>query len=263
MSPPEHSDNASHGPDTTYPPSSPQPAYTQPSSSPSPYTRNDGGAIPYHVPDGNRPTYPPPPSALYPPPPPLPPGLPPTFHYRPPEFYIPPETPFRKKRRRCLYMYYVLRQAALVFPFVSLVLTVNIYVSRRGRYLNDDTDSADPVYYPMWLTVPLNGLVFLWAIINLLCLRRAHYRGGIPYQMQFGVELLFALASVVCFVLLVMNMVEENDIAHDVYPYHRYEVPLACLLGLLMITQWGLVARALFEVNVEKKRREVDSVVSV
>ncbi|KAL2760993.1 hypothetical protein ACRALDRAFT_1059292 [Sodiomyces alcalophilus JCM 7366] len=251
--PPTHSHDTSHG----HPPA-PQAAYTHPSSSPtpSPYTPHERTSSYRTTTTGHATGH-----ATYPPPP--PPGLPPTFHYRPPEFYIPPEPPLHKKRRRCLYMYYVLRQAALVFAFVALVLTVNIYVSRRGRYLNDDTDLADPVYYPMWLTVPLNGLVFLWAVVNLLCLRRAHYRGGIPYQVQFGVELLFALGALVCFVLLVVNIAEEKDVAHDEYPYHRYEVPLTCLLGFLMITQWGLVSRAFFEVNVEKKRRDLDSIVSV
>lgn len=52
-------------------------------------------------------------------------------------------------------MFYGLRQAALIVPLVLILLNVNIYVSRRGRYLNGSTSPADPVYYSMWLTAPL------------------------------------------------------------------------------------------------------------
>lgn len=56
-----------------------------------------------------------------------------------------------------------------------------------------------------------------------------------PYQVQFGIELLFALGAMVCFALLVVNMrgKEASEEAYE-YPYLRYEMPLAGLLGLLM-----------------------------
>lgn len=77
------------------------------------------------------------------------------FQYRAPQSYLAPEDPLQKKRRRWLYFYYGLRQASLIIPFVLVILNINIYVSRRGRYLNDGTSAVDPVYYSMWLTVPL------------------------------------------------------------------------------------------------------------
>ncbi|TKW48448.1 hypothetical protein CTA1_6742 [Colletotrichum tanaceti] len=60
-----------------------------------------------------------------------------------------------RKRRRLTYMYYVLRQIAIIAPLVVMFLNINIYVSRRGRYLNDSTSPADPIFYTMWLTVPI------------------------------------------------------------------------------------------------------------
>ena len=55
-----------------------------------------------------------------------------------------------------------------------------------------------------------------------------------PYQVQFGVELLFALGAMVCFALLVVNMRAKQAAEEYEYPYLRYEMPLAGLLGLLM-----------------------------
>lgn len=72
--------------------------------------------------------------------------------------YAPPSPEsdrFNRKRRRCTYMYYVLRQLAIVVPLVVVFLNINIYVSRRGKYLNDDTSPSDPIFYAMWLSVPL------------------------------------------------------------------------------------------------------------
>lgn len=62
---------------------------------------------------------------------------------------------FNRKRRRCTYMYYVLRQIAIIVPLVVVFLNINIYVSRRGRYLNDSTSPADAIFGAMWLSVPL------------------------------------------------------------------------------------------------------------
>ena len=58
-------------------------------------------------------------------------------------------------------MYYVLRQAAIIITLILIILNINIYVSRRGRYLNDDTSATDLVYLDMWLTVPLVRAVLL------------------------------------------------------------------------------------------------------
>lgn len=52
-------------------------------------------------------------------------------------------------------MYYVLRQVAIIVTVIAIALNINIYVSRRGRYLNDNTSAGDSVYLTMWLTVPL------------------------------------------------------------------------------------------------------------
>lgn len=54
------------------------------------------------------------------------------------------------------------------------------------------------------------------------------------YQAQFGVELLFALGAMVCFVMMVINMTDKQNSSEYEYPYLRYEVPLVVLLGLLM-----------------------------
>ncbi|KAM0326982.1 hypothetical protein ACHAQA_006103 [Verticillium albo-atrum] len=162
---------------------------------------------------------------------------PPTFQYHPPQhFYVPPEDPAQKKRRKCLYMFYGLRQAALIVPLVVILLNINIYVSRRGRYLNGSTSPADPVYYSMWLTAPLSGTILIWAILGLvhMCVRRAPDRESVPYPVQFGVELLFALGTLVCFVLMVVNIVDKQNSDYYEYPYFRYEVPLAFMLGLMM-----------------------------
>lgn len=85
------------------------------------------------------------------------------------------------------------------------------------------------------LTVVLqSGLVAIWGVAGLICIRRSSHRGGVPYQVQFGVELLFALGAMVCFALLVVHMTdkESNDVYE--YPYFRYEMPLAGLLAILM-----------------------------
>lgn len=131
-------------------------------------------------------------------------------------------------------MYYVLRQVAIIVTVIAIALNINIYVSRRGRYLNDNTSAGDSVYLTMWLTVPLSGLVAIWGVAGLICIRRSSHRGGVPYQVQFGVELLFALGAMVCFALLVVHMTdkESNDVYE--YPYFRYEMPLAGLLAILM-----------------------------
>lgn len=54
------------------------------------------------------------------------------------------------------------------------------------------------------------------------------------YSVQFGVELLFALGALVCFILMVVNMVDKQNSGTYEYPYLRYEIPLAGLLGFLM-----------------------------
>lgn len=80
---------------------------------------------------------------------------PPRFQYHPPQFYIPREHPVQKKQRRCLYMYYVLRQAAITIALILIILNINVYVSGRGPYINARTRASSPVYYALWLTVPL------------------------------------------------------------------------------------------------------------
>ncbi|KAM0274373.1 hypothetical protein ACHAQH_007910 [Verticillium albo-atrum] len=182
---------------------------------------------------------------------------PPTFQYHPPQHYhVPPEDPVQRKRRKCLYMFYGLRQASLIVPLVLILLNINIYVSRRGRYLNGSTSPADAVYFSMWLTAPLSGVIFIWAVIAMIqmCGSRAPDRPSISYPVQFGVELLFALGTLVCFILMVVNIADKQNSGYYEYPYFRYEVPLACLLGFLMIIQVGLVARAYFEVSNRTQR---------
>jgi hypothetical protein len=216
------------------------PGHRDPSAPPLPANPSQYGQPIYHEQRHNNtydPTHPPPP--------------PPRFQYQPPRFYIPREDPVQKKQRRCLYMYYVLRQAAIILTVILIILNINIYVSRRGRYLNDDTSATDIVYLPMWLTVPLvrsrlfptpdhishpsqAGLMTIWGIVGLLCIRRSSHKGGMPYQLQFGVELLFALGALVCFVLLVTNIFAKRASGVDYYPYFRYEVPLAALLLALV-----------------------------
>ena len=72
-------------------------------------------------------------------------------------------------------------------------------------------------------------------MIGLICIRKSSHKGGVPYQVQFGVELLFALGAMVCFALLVVNMQAKQASEEEYeYPYLRYEMPLAGLLGLLM-----------------------------
>ncbi|KAG7151552.1 hypothetical protein HYQ46_012661 [Verticillium longisporum] len=88
----------------------------------------------------------------------------------------------------------------------------------------------------MWLTAPLSGVIFLWAIMALvqMCGSRSPDRPNVQYSVQFGVELLFALGALVCFILMVVNMVDKQNSGTYEYPYLRYEIPLAGLLGFLM-----------------------------
>ena len=74
----------------------------------------------------------------------------------------------------------------------------------------------------------------IWGAVGLLCIRKSSHKGGMPYQLQFGVELLFALGAMVCFVLLVTNISAKRSSGVDYYPYFRYEVPLAVLLLALV-----------------------------
>ncbi|KAK2008871.1 hypothetical protein LZ32DRAFT_488985, partial [Colletotrichum eremochloae] len=142
-----------------------------------------------------------------------------------------PETDrFNRKRRRCTYMYYVLRQMAIFVPIVVVFLNINIYVSRRGRYLNDSTSPADPIFYTLWLTVPISCLVLLWSVVAVLCRKRAPRRGGIPKHFHFGMELCFSLGTTVCWILLVIQIESKKSNGYYSYPYIQYEAALAFLL---------------------------------
>ncbi|KAJ0317718.1 hypothetical protein Brms1b_004722 [Colletotrichum noveboracense] len=142
---------------------------------------------------------------------------------------------FNRKRRRCTYMYYVLRQLAIVVPLVVVFLNINIYVSRRGKYLNDDTSPSDPIFYAMWLSVPLSVLMMLWSFTTVIFRKRAeHQRGGIPKHVHFGMELCFSLGATICWILLVIQIESKKGNAFYAYPYMRYEAALAFLLGLIM-----------------------------
>ncbi|KAH9236387.1 hypothetical protein K456DRAFT_1582055 [Colletotrichum gloeosporioides 23] len=164
---------------------------------------------------------------------------------------------FNRKRRRCTYMYYVLRQLAIVVPLVVVFLNINIYVSRRGKYLNDDTSPSDPIFYAMWLSVPLSVLMMLWSFTTVIFRKRAeHQRGGIPKHVHFGMELCFSLGATICWILLVIQIESKKGNAFYAYPYMRYEAALAFLLGLIMLSEYGLLFRAWFEFSNDRTRLE-------
>ncbi|KAF4891734.1 hypothetical protein CGCF415_v013256 [Colletotrichum fructicola] len=164
---------------------------------------------------------------------------------------------FNRKRRRCTYMYYVLRQLAIVVPLVVVFLNINIYVSRRGKYLNDDTSPSDPIFYAMWLSVPLSVLMMLWSFTTVIFRKRAeHQRGGIPKHVHFGMELCFSLGATICWILLVIQIESKKSNAFYAYPYMRYEAALAFLLGLIMLSEYGLLFRAWFEFSNDRTRLE-------
>ncbi|KAK1993294.1 hypothetical protein LX36DRAFT_586679 [Colletotrichum falcatum] len=168
-----------------------------------------------------------------------------------------PETDrFNRKRRRCTYMYYVLRQMAIIVPLVVLFLNINIYVSRRGRYLNDSTSPADPIFYTLWLTVPISCLVLIWSVAAVLCRKRVPYRGGIPKHFHFGMELCFSLGTTVCWILLVIQIESKKSNGYYSYPYIQYEAALAFLLGVIMLSEFGLLARAWFEFTNDRTRQD-------
>ncbi|KAK2042165.1 hypothetical protein LZ31DRAFT_501306 [Colletotrichum somersetense] len=138
---------------------------------------------------------------------------------------------FNRKRRRFTYMYYVLRQIAIFVPAIVLFLNINIYVSRRGKYLNDSTSPADPIFYTLWLTVPISCLVLIWSVAAVVCRKRVPYRGGIPKHFHFGMELCFSLGTTICWILLVIQIESKKSNGYYSYPYIQYEAALAFLLG--------------------------------
>ncbi|KAF6829548.1 hypothetical protein CMUS01_08118 [Colletotrichum musicola] len=171
---------------------------------------------------------------------------------------------FNRKRRRCTYMYYVLRQIAIVVPLVVVFLNINIYVSRRGRYLNDSTSPADAIFGAMWLSVPLSCLLLLWSVVTVIFRKRAaHHRGGIPKHFHFGMELCFSLGATVCWALLVVQIVSKKSNGFYAYPYIQYEAALAFLLGLIMLAEYGLLGRAWFEFSNDRTRHESEAMVQV
>ncbi|KAF0327013.1 hypothetical protein K4K61_012734 [Colletotrichum sp. SAR11_59] len=182
------------------------------------------------------------------------------YGQRPSSCYAPPSPEsdrFNRKRRRCTYMYYVLRQLAIVVPLVVVFLNINIYVSRRGKYLNDDTSPSDPIFYAMWLSVPLSVLMMLWSFTTVIFRKRAeHQRGGIPKHVHFGMELCFSLGATICWILLVIQIESKKSNAFYAYPYMRYEAALAFLLGLIMLSEYGLLFRAWFEFSNDRTRLE-------
>ncbi|KAL0936830.1 uncharacterized protein CTRU02_209046 [Colletotrichum truncatum] len=163
---------------------------------------------------------------------------------------------FNRKRRRCTYMYYVLRQLAIIVPLVVIFLNINIYVSRRGKYLNDSTSPSDPIFYAMWLSVPLSVLMMTWSITTVVFRKRAPHRGGIPKHFHFGMELCFSLGATICWILLVVQIESKKSNGYYAYPYIQYEAALAFLLGLIMLSEYGLLVRAWFEFSYDKARQE-------
>ncbi|KAI3544651.1 hypothetical protein CPAR01_14458 [Colletotrichum paranaense] len=163
---------------------------------------------------------------------------------------------FNRKRRRCTYMYYVLRQLAIIVPLVVIFLNINIYCSRRGKYLNDSTSPADPIFYSLWLSVPISCILLIWSLITVIWRKRDAYRGGIPKHFHFGMELCFTLGTTICWILLVIQIESKKSNGYYAYPYIQYEAALAFLLGLIMMSEFGLLARAWFEFTNERTRYE-------
>ncbi|KAK2030404.1 hypothetical protein LX32DRAFT_615622 [Colletotrichum zoysiae] len=175
-----------------------------------------------------------------------------------------PETDrLNRKRRRFTYMYYVLRQVAIFVPVIVLFLNVNIYVSRRGKYLNDSTSPADPIFYTLWLTVPISCLVLIWSVAAVVCRKRMPCRGGIPKHFHFGMELCFSLGTTICWILLVIQIESKKSNGYYSYPYIQYEAALAFLLGVIMLSEFGLLARAWFEFANDRTRQETEPMVQV
>ncbi|KAF9871316.1 hypothetical protein CkaCkLH20_11237 [Colletotrichum karsti] len=170
---------------------------------------------------------------------------------------------FNRKRRRCTYMYYVLRQLAIIVPLVVVFLNVNIYVSRRGKYLNDSTSPSDPIFYAMWLSVPLSVLLMIWSITTVIFRKRDAARGGIPKHFHFGMELCFSLGATICWILLVIQIESKKSNGYYAYPYIQYEAALAFLLGLIMLSEFGLLGRAWFEFSNDRTRHESEAMVQV
>ncbi|KAK2052054.1 hypothetical protein LY76DRAFT_357008 [Colletotrichum caudatum] len=175
-----------------------------------------------------------------------------------------PETDrFNRKRRRFTYMYYVLRQMAIFVPVIVLFLNINIYVSRRGKYLNDSTSPADPIFYTLWLTVPISCLVLIWSVAAVVCRKRVPCRGGIPKHFHFGMELCFSLGTTICWILLVIQIESKKSNGYYEYPYIQYEAALAFLLGVIMLSEFGLLARAWFEFTNDRTPHETEPMVQV
>ncbi|EXF78918.1 hypothetical protein CFIO01_11840 [Colletotrichum fioriniae PJ7] len=163
---------------------------------------------------------------------------------------------FNRKRRRCTYMYYVLRQLAIIVPLVVIFLNINIYCSRRGKYLNDSTSAADPIFYSLWLSVPISCILLIWSLITVIWRKRDAHRSGIPKHFHFGMELCFTLGTTICWILLVIQIESKKSNGYYAYPYIQYEAALAFLLGLIMMSEFGLLARAWFEFTNDRTRHE-------
>ncbi|WYZ43139.1 hypothetical protein EsH8_VI_000838 [Colletotrichum jinshuiense] len=170
---------------------------------------------------------------------------------------------FLRKRRQCTYMYYVLRQLAIIVPLVVIFLNINIYVSRKGKYLNGSTSPGDPIFYSLWLSVPISCMLLVWSTAAVICRKRTPHRGGIPKHFHFGMELCFALGTTICWILLVIQIESKKSNGYYAYPYIQYEAALAFLLGLIMLSEFGLLARAWFEFTNDRTRYENEAMVQV
>lgn len=76
----------------------------------------------------------------------------------PPEFprrqpYFSNDVPVRR-RRKCGFVYSVVRQFSFVIPVILLIVTAYVY-GRDAAFRGETPGAGDPVWVPLYLTIPL------------------------------------------------------------------------------------------------------------
>ena len=87
--------------------------------------------------------------------------------------YRQPHVPLSRGDRAWMLAHSFCRNLAIAMPAVLIVVDINLYASSRGRWATDGADETDPVFLPLFVTLPLVQFLFL----------------SIPFHFIFGYSL--------------------------------------------------------------------------
>lgn len=59
-----------------------------------------------------------------------------------------------RRRRKCGFVYYVVRQFSFVIPVILVIVTAYVY-GRDAAFRGEAPGAGDPVWVPLYLTIPL------------------------------------------------------------------------------------------------------------